>query len=277
LPAGRDCRSAIADLPLHFVAALLDQARAFGSPTRWCSRCCLSAAGRDPVFRDRGWHVSGALVAALAFHSAARRLPASSTSARSKAWCSCRWRSGCWRARSIARRFSPASAGVFGALIVVGRDQVSLIGCYLLAGFVLWHWFAGAGWQARIIASVKPLAARGGRGRANRNYPGGIDRAACRRFQPPEIGYEFAGRGSPHPANLLMLAFADVFGASDFHRRFWGPRDSLGAAFGQTSCSPRRTSARSTRRAGDCRRAGHWAGARAIVGARICSSRWRRC
>ncbi len=30
-------------------------------------------------------------------------------------------------------------------------------------------------------------------------------------------------RGSLHPANLLMLAFADVFGASDFNREFWGP------------------------------------------------------
>ena len=30
-------------------------------------------------------------------------------------------------------------------------------------------------------------------------------------------------QGSLHPASLLMLVFADVFGASDFHREFWGP------------------------------------------------------
>ena len=29
--------------------------------------------------------------------------------------------------------------------------------------------------------------------------------------------------GSLHPANLLMLVFADLFGASDFNREFWGP------------------------------------------------------
>ena len=39
----------------------------------------------------------------------------------------------------------------------------------------------------------------------------------------PEIGYAFAAGGSLHPANLLMLVFADLFGASDFSREFWGP------------------------------------------------------
>ena len=39
----------------------------------------------------------------------------------------------------------------------------------------------------------------------------------------PEIGYDFAGGGSLHPANLLMLVFADLFGAGDFNREFWGP------------------------------------------------------
>jgi hypothetical protein len=46
----------------------------------------------------------------------------------------------------------------------------------------------------------------------------------------PEIGYEAAGRGSLHPANLLMLAFADLFGASDVQREFWGPPAFPGTA-----------------------------------------------
>jgi len=39
----------------------------------------------------------------------------------------------------------------------------------------------------------------------------------------PEIGYSFAGAGSLHPANLLMLVFSGVFGASDLNSEFWGP------------------------------------------------------
>ena len=51
----------------------------------------------------------------------------------------------------------------------------------------------------------------------------------------PEIGYAFAGGGSLHPANLLMLVFADVFGASDFNRDLWGPPGfAWHDAFGQT-------------------------------------------
>src|SRR5262249_15694020 len=39
----------------------------------------------------------------------------------------------------------------------------------------------------------------------------------------PIIGLERAGRGSLHPALLLMLAFADLFGAADPNVDFWGP------------------------------------------------------
>jgi len=30
---------------------------------------------------------------------------------------------------------------VFASFVVLGRDQVSLIGTYALVGYVLWHWF----------------------------------------------------------------------------------------------------------------------------------------
>ena len=39
----------------------------------------------------------------------------------------------------------------------------------------------------------------------------------------PTIGYAAAGGGSLHPANLLMLIFPDLFGASNFDRDLWGP------------------------------------------------------
>ena len=39
----------------------------------------------------------------------------------------------------------------------------------------------------------------------------------------PEIDFLSAGRGSLHPAHLLMLAFADLYGAADLKVEFWGP------------------------------------------------------
>ena len=100
-----DCRSAIAD-----VLALLfcrGAARPLSEPPRLADAmvfALLFSGGLGVIlfFRDRGWHVAGALVAALAFSFGGRPLRASSTSARSKAWCSCRSRCGCWRARSNA-------------------------------------------------------------------------------------------------------------------------------------------------------------------------------
>jgi hypothetical protein len=51
----------------------------------------------------------------------------------------------------------------------------------------------------------------------------------------PDIGFEHAGRGSLHPAHLLMLMFADLYGAADPKVEFWGPpslvwSDTIGGA-----------------------------------------------
>ena len=183
-----DCRSAIADLlpPPFRRRAARSEPELRGSPTRWCSRCCspavsassccsATAAGMSAARWWRRWR----------FRSAARPPRASSTSARSRAWCSCRWRCGCWRARWSARPGAPgAGAGVFAALIVLGRDQVSLLAVYVLAGFVLWHWFGGADRRARIAASVKPLAAGAVVGALIVDGAGDADGAACRALQP---------------------------------------------------------------------------------------------
>ena len=55
------------------------------------------------------------------------------------------------------------------------------------------------------------------------------------RSNRPEIGYELAGHGSLHPADLLMLAFADLFHAMAPNVEFWGPPGPRWhAAFGPT-------------------------------------------
>ena len=223
--------------PFHLVVALLDP-----SPSPHLADAMVFAllyAGGVGVilfFRDRGWHVGGALVAALAFSfggSAASRIQhvgqiESLAFLPLALWAlSLALKRSSWRAG--------AGAGVFAALIVLGRDQVSLIAIYVLAGYVLWHWFAGPVWPARIKASVKPLAAGAAVGALVVTVPVMLTALLADASNRPEIGYSFTGSGSLHPADMLMLVFPGVFGASDFSREFWGPPGlPWHEAFGQT-------------------------------------------
>jgi len=211
--------------PLHVVAALLvpnPSPRLFDALV--FALLYVGGAGVILLFRDRKWHVGGAVVAALAFSfggSAASRiqhvgqveslifLPLS-------LWMLARalerssWRAG-------------VGAGVFAAMIVLGRDQVSLIAVYVLSGFVLWHWARGPDRLARITASGKPLLAGAFAGALIVTVPVMLTALLAVHSNRPEIGYAAAGGGSLHPANLLMLVFPDLFGASDFDRELWGP------------------------------------------------------
>src|SRR5215212_10840079 len=147
--------------PLHVVAALLvpnPSPRLFDALV--FALLYAGGAGVILFFRDRNWHVGGALVAALAFSfggSAASRIQhvgqvESLIFLPLALWMLARalerssWRAG-------------AAAGAFAAMTVLGRDQVSLIAVYVLSGFVFWHWARGPDRLAQITASGKPLLA----------------------------------------------------------------------------------------------------------------------
>src|SRR5689334_9619711 len=147
--------------PLHVVAALLvpnPSPRLFDALV--FVLLYAGGAGVILIFRDRKWHVSGALVAALAFSfggSAASRIQhvGQVESLMFLPW-------ALWLLMRGLERSSwraGVGAGLFAALIALGRDQVSLLNLYVLAGFVLWHWLSGTGWRGRMVASIKPLAA----------------------------------------------------------------------------------------------------------------------
>ncbi len=211
--------------PLHFIVALL-----VAKPSPWLADLLefvlLYAGGAGVIlfFRDRGWHIGGALVAALAFSfggSAASRIQHVGQIESLVFLPLALW----MLARALERSSWRAglAAGVFAGFVVIGRDQVSLIAVYLLTGFVFWHWLSGPDRWASVKASVKPLAAGAAAGALIVTVPVTLTALLALQSNRPEIGYAFAAEGSLHPANLLMLVFADVFGASDFTREFWGP------------------------------------------------------
>lgn len=181
-------------------------------------------AGVMLFFRDRRWHAAAAVAAALAFSlggSAASRIQHIGQVESLVFLPLALW----MLARALDRSswLAGAAAGLFASFIVIGRDQVSLIATYVLVGYVLWHWLDGSGRRKRLAASLKPLAAGAIVGACIVTVPVILTELLAHSSNRPEISFALAVHGSLHPASLLMLVFADVFGASDFSREFWGP------------------------------------------------------
>lgn len=184
----------------------------------------LGGLGIILLFRDARWHVGGALVAALAFAfggAAASRVQHTgevlSLSYLPLALC--------LLGRALERSSKPygAAAGIACGLIALGRDQVALLGLYVLAGRVVAHWVSGARPSERLVASVRPLAAAAVTAITVAGLPALMTALLAAGSNRPEIDYLSAGRGSLHPAHLLTLAFADLYGAADPKVDYWGP------------------------------------------------------
>jgi hypothetical protein len=223
--------------PLHFLLALVDRAPSFRTVDAVSyAMLFLGALGITLYFRDRGWHVAGALVAALAFAfggSCASRIQHTGQII-SLAWLPL----ALWlTARALDRGSWRAGlgAGMFGGLIAIGRDQVAMLSLYLLAAFVVAHWAADRRPLARIGASIKPLVAAAIAGTLIAVVPILLTLLLAADSNRPEIVFSEAGRGSLHPGDLFMLAFENLFGSSDWQRDHWGPGSyEWHQVFGQT-------------------------------------------
>src|SRR5690242_9701076 len=209
--------------PLHFLLALVDPApSALAFDRLTFALLFLGGIGIILFFRDRGWHPAGAVVAALAFAfggSANARLQHTS-----QIISLCYFALALWLlARTLDRgswRLGIA-LGIFGGLLAADRDHVALLSLYVLAGYVLAHWMASP--RERVRATLKPLAAAGATGLAIAAVPVVMTALLAARSNRPEIGYAVAGHGSLHPADLLMLAFADLFRGMAPNAEWWGP------------------------------------------------------
>jgi hypothetical protein len=210
--------------PLHVLLAAFTPAPSFRAADAVVfATLLLGGLGVILFFRDRGWHAAGALVAALAFAfggAAAARIQHISE-VMSLAYLPL----ALWLlARALERtswRYG-LLAGILGGLIAAGRDQVALLALYLLAGFVIAHWI-GANARVGLRASVKPLAATAVAGAVVAAVPVLLTLLLAEISNRPGFDFISAGRGSLHPAHLLTLVFADLYGAADPAVPFWGP------------------------------------------------------
>lgn len=176
------------------------------------------------LFRDRNWHPAGAVVAALAFAFGA---------------------SAAWRIQHIGQVLSLGyfaitllllsralergsliyglAAGIVAGFMVLGRDQVALIGVYVLGGLVIAA-IAMADRPLRALrASILPLLAGSLGAILVATVPILLTAFLAQESNRPAIDLIGAGKGSLHPASLLTGLIANLYGAAGPLENFWGP------------------------------------------------------
>ncbi|MFJ5369776.1 hypothetical protein ACIPIA_11175 [Bosea sp. CER48] len=186
------------------------------------------------IFRDRAWHPAGAIVAALSFAFGA---------------------AAAWRIQHVGQVLSLGyfaitlfllsralergsigygfAAGVISGFMVLGRDQVALIGVYVLASLVIAAiLMAKNPWRA-FRASLPALMAGTFGAILVATIPILLTAFIAQESNRPVIDFVEAGKGSMHPAALLTGLVANLYGAAGPLADFWGaPSPGWEARFG---------------------------------------------
>ncbi len=179
-------------------------------------------------FRDRGWHPSGALVAAFAFSfggSAAWRLQHIGEVI-----------SLCWFALTLlalSRALSRSSllygfaAGVLAGFMALGRDQIALLCIFILAAYAIWHVWDGQGMRRRFWRALPPLSMGFVGGVLTVAIPIAFTIVLADDSNRPGMDFDEAARGSLPPLALLSAVVANLFGVDGPMKDFWGPPSAL--------------------------------------------------
>lgn len=211
--------------PPFFLIALLNPAPDF----RWSDGALLGsllvgALCLVLLFRDRGWHPGGAVVCAFAFAFGA---------------------AAAWRIQHVGQVLSLAyfavtllllsralergswsygfCAGLAAGFMVLGRDQVALLGVYVLTGLVLAAIVtAQSPWKA-LRGSAVPLALGVLGAALVATLPILLTAALAGDSNRPVIDLAGAGKGSLHPGSLLTGLIANLYGTAGPLENFWGP------------------------------------------------------
>jgi hypothetical protein len=186
----------------------------------------LAAAGVAIVemFRGRGWHPAGAVLAAIAIafgSSAAWRIQHIGQIQSYAFFCIAIWLLD--RLLRQPTRWSGVWAGLaFGALLAEA-NQVSLLGAYILAGVVVGHWLAASSPRCAIKQSFPALCIAAVTMTLIAGVPVVMTALFVLSSNRPSIPLAEAARGSLHPISLLTAVVGDLFGALDPKVDYWGP------------------------------------------------------
>ena len=223
-PQISDPQSLIFSLP-HFLVALFNHHPSMGLFDA-IAFFMLGCGGIAIIllFNDKRWHWLGGLVAALAFShggSAAWRIQHTGQIL-SLSWFMITY----WMLNRTLRHYSliaGAFTGFCAAMMVLGRDQIALLGLYLLTMKVLFHYGFSEDRSATFKKSLSPLLAGALVGALIVTLPLLMTWLFAESSNRPVIDYEGAGRGSLHPAALMTLLVPNLYGVDGPLAEYWGP------------------------------------------------------
>jgi hypothetical protein len=182
------------------------------------------ALGIVGLFRRRGWHAAGAVVAAMLFilgGAASARLQHTGMI----------FSYGFFPLalllleETLARRsylFGILFA-VVAAVVAVGRDQVAFLCCLALAGAVVHAWVTAERPLTWLRERLLLLGAVTLAGIVILAVPALLTIQFLIDSNRPEIAYNVAIMGSLHPSSLATALFGDVFGSLRASYDYWGP------------------------------------------------------
>ena len=208
--------------------AYLEPAPSFRQLDLYCF-ALLALAGFSVLmlFRDRGWHPAGAIVAALATAFGGSSIWRIQHTKQIELFAFVML--ALWLLeRALERKSMPYGllSGVAGGLMIMEPGQVAMLGCYLLAGYTLDHWFG----QPRFWTSVREtLPALLSAGLVTALLAAGpilFSFLFVLDSNRPEIPFKEAIRGSLHPASLLTAIVPNLYSVRG-DLPYWGP-GSLG-------------------------------------------------
>jgi hypothetical protein len=176
------------------------------------------------LFRERGWHPVGALVAALAFAfgaSASSRIQHFGQIHSLAFFAISLWLLD--RTLRTGRLRDGLLCGLAVGLMVVEPDQVGFLALYLLAGMALYHVLTAPERGAALRRALAPLVVTGLVAGVIAGGPVLLTYLFLESSNRPEIAYTEAALGSMHPASLLTAVIADLYGAISSKVDYWGP------------------------------------------------------
>ncbi|MGL4441434.1 MAG: hypothetical protein ACRCUE_19455 [Bosea sp. (in: a-proteobacteria)] len=186
------------------------------------------------LFRDRDWAPAGAVTAALVFAfgaAASWRIQHIGQVMSLSYFAITLW----LMSRALSRgsvRYGLA-AGFTSGLMILGRDQVALVGCYTLAGLTIAAWLQSGAPLRAITRSLKPLLTMAFTAILTAALPILFTLMLAEQSNRPAIDLDGAHKGSLHFASLLTLFVANLFGAAGPLENFWGqPSPTWNGFFG---------------------------------------------
>jgi len=207
-----------------FLLAYLEPEPSFRQLDLYCFLLLgLTAFSVVMLFKDKGWHPAGAVVAGLAAAFGGSSIWRIQHIKQIEAFAFsmlCLW----LLSRALERKsvLHGILAGLAAGVMVIEPGQIALIACYVLAGYTIHHWLSAPRFWPSVKETLAPLLAGGVVATVLAAGPVILSFLFVEASNRPEIAFKEAGRGSLHPASLLTAVVPDLY-ADHSTLPFWGP------------------------------------------------------